>query len=65
MLNALEIELSQDDKKKIAQLKDLLERCLTLDPNKRMTAEEALKSQFINYGLQKFAMDSNSLKHVF
>jgi serine/threonine-protein kinase PRP4 len=52
-----EVELSDEDRKKIAQLKDLLERCLTLDPNRRITPEEALRHQFINYNMQKFTLN--------
>jgi len=65
LLNAVEIELSEEDRKKLAQLKELLERCLTLDPNKRLTPDEALKHPFINYGMQKIALDSSSIKHAF
>ncbi len=65
LLNAVEIELSEEDQKKLAQLKELLERCLTLDPNKRLTPDEALSHPFINYGMQKIASSSNSIKHAF
>lgn len=65
MLNAVEIELTEEDQKKVAQLKDMLERCLTLDPNRRITPEEALKHPFINYDMQKFTVDQKTLKHAF
>jgi serine/threonine-protein kinase PRP4 len=35
------------DKKALQNLKDLLEKCLSLDPSKRMTPEEALKHPFL------------------
>lgn len=65
MLNEVEIDLSEEDRKKIAQLKDLLERCLTLDPNRRLTPEEALKHQFINYDLQKLSLGQSAVKNAF
>eukprot|EP01083_Nonionella_stella_P250068 864053_1 len=40
-------ELPDNDRRKVLQLKDLLERCLCLDPSRRITPEQALKHQFI------------------
>ena len=37
----------QGDKKKVAQLADLLERMMHLDPSRRLTAKECLKHPFI------------------
>lgn len=46
LLNIYEGEI--DDKKVLLSLKDLLEKCLCLDPSKRLTPEEALKHPFIS-----------------
>lgn len=39
---------SPADKRNLMHLKDLLEKCLALDPSKRITPEEALKHPFLN-----------------
>lgn len=41
-------EGDQSDKKVLLSLKDLLDKCLCLDPSKRLTPEEALKHPFIS-----------------
>lgn len=38
---------SEGDRKKVAQLADLLERMMALDPDKRITPKDALKHPFI------------------
>jgi len=65
LLTSIEITLTEDEKKTLNQLKDFLEKCLVLDPNNRITPEEALKHPFINYDLNKFSVSRNSIKHVF
>jgi len=64
-LNQVDVELTDEEKKKVLQLKDLLEKCLALDPSRRMTPEEALKHPFIDYNITKFAVDPRSIKHAF
>ena len=39
--------LSDDESKELNLFVDLLDRCLTLNPEKRITASEALKHPFI------------------
>lgn len=38
---------SEGDRRKVAQLADLLERCMHLDPDKRLSPKEALRHPFI------------------
>lgn len=38
---------AEGDRKKVAQLADLLERMMALDPDKRITPKDALKHPFI------------------
>jgi len=38
---------SEGDKRQVAQLADLLERIMNLDPEKRITPKEALRHPFI------------------
>jgi len=42
--------IPEKDLRKIGQLKDLLEKCLTLDPAKRITPEQALHHPFLKPG---------------
>lgn len=39
--------LREEEKRKVLQLKDLLENILTLDPSRRLTVNEALAHKFI------------------
>lgn len=39
--------LPENQYRKVAQLKDLLEKCLMLDPGKRLPLNEALRHPFI------------------
>ena len=38
---------SEGDRRKLVQLADLLERCMHLDPDKRLSPKEALRHPFI------------------
>jgi len=40
-------KMSENDKKKVIQLSDLISKCFILDPNKRLTVEQALSHPFI------------------
>jgi serine/threonine-protein kinase PRP4 len=46
---------SSGDKRKIASLADLLEKCLALDPDRRITPKQALAHPFIAAGASKLA----------
>lgn len=48
MLMAATTTKTPEEIKAVNNLKDLLEKCLTLDPNRRLTAEEALKHPFLD-----------------
>jgi len=45
----------QEDMKLLEKFKDFLDRGLILDPNKRMTVEEALEHPFLGLKLRKVA----------
>jgi serine/threonine-protein kinase PRP4 len=40
-------KLTEKEHKKVIELKDLLERCLTLDPAKRIHPKDALSHPFL------------------
>jgi serine/threonine-protein kinase PRP4 len=40
-------KMAEAETRKLQQLRDLIEACLTLDPSKRITPEDALKHPFI------------------
>ena len=40
-------QLSDDDRRLVLLLKDLIEKCLILDPLKRITPEDALRHPFL------------------
>ena len=42
------LQAGTDDRRLVSQLADLLDKCLGLDPSKRMTVTEALKHAFFS-----------------
>ncbi|CAD8204940.1 unnamed protein product [Paramecium octaurelia] len=51
LLKAKEQSLNAEDQKMLLQFKDLLQKCLQLDPKNRITPEEALYHPFINIAM--------------